>query len=222
MLLFEINSSHVVGYSFAEVIAMRIRIILFVVTATLVIGGALTRTVAQSGSRQPAVRKEQPTLAALAARLNVLEDKEEIHAAMMEYGRTLDNRDFAGFAALFSRDAEYGGARGALQKGPAAIRALLEMQLARNAAPQPGRDYHFFYNETIVVNGDTATALSKGAFYVTNEARKLETGSAVNYHDEFIREDGKWKFKKRVLGERPANAGAGAPPAATPPAAPAR
>ena len=137
---------------------------------------------------------------------------------MMEYGRTLDNRDFAGFAALFSRDAEYGGARGPLQKGPAAIRALLEMQLGRNAAPQPGRDYHFFYNETIDVNGDTATALSKGAFYTTSEARKLETGSAVNYHDEFIREDGKWKFKKRVLGERPANC-RGATPASTPPAA---
>jgi uncharacterized protein (TIGR02246 family) len=197
---------------------MRTHIILVVVSVTLVLSGALTRTAAQSGSRQPAAQNAQPTLATLAARLKVLEDKEEIHAVMMEYGRTLDNRDFAGFAALFSRDAEYGGARGALRKGPAAIRALLEMQLARNAAPQPGRDYHFFYNETIEVTGDTATALSKGAFYTTSEARKLETGSAVNYHDEFIREDGKWKFKKRVLGERPANAGA--TPASTPPPQP--
>jgi hypothetical protein len=199
---------------------MRVRTIIMVVTATLVVSAALTRAGAQRAqSEASAQKKGQPAPVSLEARLKALEDKEQIHAVMMEYGRTLDNRDFAGFAALFSREAEYGGARGALQKGPAAIRAYLEMQLARNAAPQPGRDYHFFYNETIEVNGDTATALSKGAFYVTNEARKLETGSAVNYHDEFIREDGKWKFKKRVLGERPADAGAGAPPAATPPAA---
>jgi hypothetical protein len=201
---------------------MRVRTIIMVVTATLVVSGALTRAGAQRAQSEASAQKGPSTPVSLEARLKALEDKEEIHAVMMEYGRTLDNRDFAGFAALFSREAEYGGARGALQKGPAAIRAYLEMQLARNAAPQPGRDYHFFYNETIQVNGDTATALSKGAFYVTNEARKLETGSAVNYHDEFIREDAKWKFKKRVLGERPANAGAGAPPAATPPAAPPR
>src|SRR4029079_7841509 len=101
----------------------------------------------QSGPRPAAAQDGQPTMASLVARLKVLEDKQEIHAVMMEYGRTLDNRDFAGFAALSSRDSEYGGARGPLQKGPAAIRAFLEMQLARNAAPQPGRDYHFFYNE---------------------------------------------------------------------------
>ena len=193
---------------------MRSRVILLVICAVVALSGAVGRVDAQR-PRPPA--QKDPTLASLEARLKALEDKEEIHAVMMNYGRTLDNRDFAGFAALFARDAEYGGARGPLQKGPAAIRAYLEMQLARNAAPQPGRDYHFFYNETIEVHGDTATALSKGAFYQTNDARKLETGAAVNYHDEFVREDGKWKFKKRVLGERPANADA---PQAAAPAAP--
>src|SRR5262245_21427899 len=119
---------------------MRSRAILLIVSAIVALSGALTVVVAQrqqSGTAASAANS-LPTIAQLAARLRVLEDKEEIHALMMEYGRTLDNRDFAGFAALFARDAEYGGARGALQKGPAAIRALLEMQLARNAAPQPG------------------------------------------------------------------------------------
>jgi uncharacterized protein (TIGR02246 family) len=190
---------------------MRSRVMLVLVGAAVALCGAPVDVLAQ---RSQAAAQKDPALATLEARLKALEDKEEIHALMMNYGRTLDSRDFAGFAALFARDAEYGGARGPLQKGPAAIRALLEMQLARNAAPQPGRDYHFFYNETIEVHGDTATALSKGAFYQTNEARKLETGAAVNYHDEFVREDGKWKFKKRVLGERPANADA--PQAAAP------
>ena len=56
------------------------------------------------------------------ARLKDLEDRQAIHELLINYGRTLDARDFAGFERLFARDAEYGGGRG-MAKGPAAIRA---------------------------------------------------------------------------------------------------
>jgi len=153
------------------------------------------------GSMPVAAQRAQTREGSVEARLRVLEDKQEIHALMMNYGRTLDARDFAGFEQLFARDAEYGSARSAPVKGPGAIRAYLEGQLKKNAAPEPGRDFHLFYNETIDVNGDRATALSKGAFYVRGESNKLETTAVVNYHDELIREDGRWKFKRRILGE---------------------
>src|SRR5207248_2942837 len=142
-----------------------------------------------------------PKPGSVEARLQAIEDRQDIHALLMNYGRTLDARDFAGFEQLFARDAEYGSARSPLVKGPAAIRTYLEGQLKKNAAPEPGRDFHLFYNETIEVSGDTATALSKGAFYVRGEGNKLETTAVVNYHDELIREDGRWKFKRRVLGD---------------------
>lgn len=136
------------------------------------------------------------------ARLQALEDKDAIHALLMNYGRTLDARDFAGFELLFARDSEYiAGGRSA--KGPAAIRALLESLLKMNAAPVSGRDFHLFYNETIEVNGNEATALSKGAFFVRGQDRNLQTNALVNYHDQLIREDGRWKFKRRQLGETP-------------------
>jgi SnoaL-like domain len=161
------------------------------------------------GSIQLAAQRPQTRQDSVEARLRVLEDKQEIHALLMEYGRTLDARDFAGFERLFARDSEYGGARNAPVKGPANIRVFLEGQLKKNAAPEPGRDFHLFYNETIDVNGDRATALSKGAFYVRGEGNKLETSAVVNYHDELVREDGRWKFKRRILGEaRPAGASA--------------
>lgn len=162
-----------------------------------------------TSSIQLAAQRPQLKQDGVEARLRVLEDKQEIHALMMEYGRTLDARDFAGFERLFARDAEYGGARNAPVKGPVNIRLYLEGQLKKNAAPEPGRDFHLFYNETIDLNGDHATALSKGAFYVRGEGNKLETTAVVNYHDEFVREDGRWKFKRRILGEaRPAAASA--------------
>jgi ketosteroid isomerase-like protein len=153
------------------------------------------------GSIHVAAQRPQTKEGSIEARLRVLDDKQEIHALLMDYGRTLDSRDFAGFERLFAKDAEYGSARNVPVKGPAAIRAYLEGQLKKNAAPEPGRDFHLFYNETLDVNGDHATALSKGAFYVRGEGNKLETSALVNYHDELVREDGRWKFKRRILGE---------------------
>jgi uncharacterized protein (TIGR02246 family) len=154
----------------------------------------------------------RPAAKSVDARLQTIEDKEAIHAVMMNYGRTLDARDFAGFAELFARDGEYvAGANSA--KGPAAIRELLEGLLKKNAAPVSGRDFHLFFNETIDVNGNQATALSKGGFFVRGADRQLGTTALVNYHDQFIREDGRWKFKRRQLGEaRPDAAAAPAPP----------
>ena len=166
----------------------------------VVIGGVAV------GTLQLAAQQPKAKAGSLEARLQVLEDKQEIHALLMEYGRTLDARDFAGFERLFAKDAEYGSARSEPVKGPENIRVLLEGQLKKNAAPQPGRDFHLFYNETIDVKGDHATALSKGAFYVRGEGNKLETSALVNYHDDLVREDGRWKFKRRILGERPATA----------------
>lgn len=145
---------------------------------------------------------------AVERRLQLLEDKEAIHALMMNYGRTLDSRDFAGFAQLFARDAEFVSGPGGPAKGPEAIRALLEGLLKQNAAPVPGRDFHLFFNETIEVTGDTATALSKGGFMVRSQNNRLEMSILANYHDQFVREDGRWKFKRRQIGDGPARAAA--------------
>jgi hypothetical protein len=158
---------------------------------------------------------QQPRAAAQTteARLKDLEDRQAIHELLINYGRTLDARDFAGFERLFARDAEYGGGRG-MTKGPAAIRASLEAALKVNAAPAPGRDWHFLFNETIDVHGDEATAVSMGAFFVRGDGNKLESNSIATYTDHLVREDGMWKFKRRELGSGPRlPAAAGASPA---------
>jgi SnoaL-like domain len=126
----------------------------------------------------------------------------------MTYGRTLDARDFVGFEQIWARESEFVGGPGGAAKGPAATRALLESLLKANAAPEPGRDFHLFSNETIDIQGDTATALSKGAFVVRGQNNRLETTILANYHDQFVREDGRWKFKRRQIGDSPAPAAA--------------
>jgi uncharacterized protein (TIGR02246 family) len=175
------------------------------VTVSVLAAGAFAGLTAQ---------QKRPAAQTTDARLKDLEDRQAIHELLMNYGRTLDARDFAGFERLFARDAEYGGGRGGMAKGPAAIRARLEAALKVNAAPAPGRDWHMFFNETIDVHGDEAAALSMGAFFTRGAGNKLESNSIAVYTDQIVREDGMWKFKRRELGAVP---GGGATPASAAP-----
>ncbi|MBN2317973.1 MAG: nuclear transport factor 2 family protein [Acidobacteria bacterium] len=133
-------------------------------------------------------------------RLRRLEDREEIRQLLIEYGRTLDRRNFEAFSKLFARNAEYtgGGGTGAV-KGPEAIGRFMEEIFRNNPTGLNYPNFHLFANTTIQVNGDEATALSKGAFVVRGSNDRPETVMLATYHDTLIREDGAWKFRRRVV-----------------------
>jgi uncharacterized protein (TIGR02246 family) len=134
------------------------------------------------------------------ARLRILEDREEIRQLMIDYGRTLDQRDFAGFAKLFARGAEYGGGGGnGRTKGPEAIAKLLEDIFRKNPTNVNTPNFHLFCNETIQVNSDQATAVSKGIFVAPGDDKKPDAVMLATYRDVFIRENGAWKFKQRIV-----------------------
>jgi uncharacterized protein (TIGR02246 family) len=147
-----------------------------------------------------AAQTAKPSSDALAARLQVLEDREAIRALLVSYARTLDERDFAGFEQLWAKDAEFVGGANNSAKGPAAIRDLLQGLLKVNAAPVPGRDWHLVMNQTIDVTGDTATGFSRGTWVVTDPEKKLQVSIIANYYDQFVREGGRWKFKRHQIG----------------------
>jgi uncharacterized protein (TIGR02246 family) len=141
----------------------------------------------------------------LAARVRALEDREAIRTLWAEYGRTLDARDFAAFSRLFSKDAEFVGGPGSPAKGPAAIGAFLEKAIGTNYPNSKGRNFHLYFNESIDLHGDEGTAVSKGGFVMTSsDNSKADFLLLATYRDQFIREDGRWKFKRReVSGEIP-------------------
>jgi len=139
---------------------------------------------------------------ALAARVQVLEDRDAIRALLVSYASTLDNRDFASFERLWAKDAEFVGG-GNSAKGPAAIRQLLQGLLEKNGAPVAGRDFHLVMNQTIDVTGDTATGFSRGTWVATNFEDRLQLSIIANYYDRFVREDGRWKFKRHQIGGAP-------------------
>lgn len=137
-----------------------------------------------------------------AARLQHLEDREQILELMTAYGATLDRRDFAAFGRLFAEDAEYGSGPGAA-RGRAAIQAQLERTISSNPSNLPAPNSHLFFNPSIRIDGDTATATasSLGA-YTAPDAASGSTRMVffVTYQDTFVRRDGHWLFQKRVIG----------------------
>jgi len=110
----------------------------------------------------PTVFAAQPVRSHAAAKdaaVRVLQDREAIRVLLRDYGRTLDARDFEGFAALFATDAEY--VSGATVRGPAAI--------------------------------------GQSLYVVTGERNTPELALMASYDDVLVREDGRWKFQKRVV-----------------------
>jgi len=163
------------------------------VTRRLVAGAALL--FAMSSLATFALAQGAKSRESADARLQRLADKEEITAVLLEYGRALDDRDFAAYSGLFAADGEWVGGFGSV-KGPANIKAFMEKNMG--TAGNTSNNYHLMSNFVIKVSGDTATAWSRWAFVQPQQSGGAVIAQAGRYDDTFVKENGAWKFKKRV------------------------
>ena len=135
------------------------------------------------------------------ARLQQLEDRDQIRDLLAEYIRCLDARDHPTYALLFARDGELTFAQGHAI-GPEAIRTLMEdgerrADPARTAAM--AGSVHLLTDLSIQLKGDEATAHSRWTLIVhAGESRPVVSASG-HYSDDLIRENGAWKFKRREI-----------------------
>jgi SnoaL-like domain len=132
----------------------------------------------------------------LTARIQRLEDIEEIRVLLLNYGRYLDAHDFAGYSHLFAKDGEWTGGFGSV-RGPAAIQAFMETNIP---GPNTGNTYHLLSNFVIEVHGDTATAWSRWAYITPNADKRPAMAQAGHYDDQLVRENRHWKFRRRIAG----------------------
>jgi uncharacterized protein (TIGR02246 family) len=130
----------------------------------------------------------------LAARIQRIEDTAAIERLLLEYGRALDARDFKAYSLLFAKEGVWSGGMGTVQ-GPAAIQAFMEKAIP---GPNAVHNYHLLSNFVIDVNGDTATAWSRWQFVVPGPNNTAVVAQSGRYDDTLVREDGRWKFKRRV------------------------
>ncbi|HEV2701928.1 MAG TPA: nuclear transport factor 2 family protein [Steroidobacteraceae bacterium] len=152
----------------------------------------------------PVVLPVRPALAATAGpesslleRLAARQDIEELFA---QYGASLDRRDFEAFGRLFTEDAVYGSGATPTH-GRAAIQAQLQQTITANPSHLPGPDFHLYFDASIHVDGDHATAHSMGAYLIPDE--KSPGGwrliFLVSYEDTLVRQNGHWLFSQRML-----------------------
>ncbi len=138
-------------------------------------------------------------------RASSLKDIEEIRTVLLNYGRFLDARDFGAYSRLFAKNGEWVGGFGTVQ-GPAAIQAFMEKNIA---GPNQGNTYHILSNFGIDVHGDTARVWSRWAFITPGTDGKPVIAQGGRYDDTLVRENGAWKFKRRVASNDIPNAGPG-------------
>ncbi len=174
-------------------------------TFPLIVATALFLIASQS-SAAPAGSTQKPARGkaeSVEARLQRLEDREAIRKVIMDYGRFLDGRDFLAFSRLFANNGgEWVGGMGSA-KGPAAIRKLMEDSIGIKSR---GTNFHLFTNESIQVDADHATALTKWIFVVQGPDKRPQLVYLGHYDDTFVREEGAWKFQRRIVsGDIPAD-----------------
>jgi hypothetical protein len=111
----------------------------------------------------------------------------------------LDTHDLVGYANLFARDGEWIGGFGRA-RGPKAILALMRKYLGtQRPDPRKVTGFHLMTNILIHLDGDRATAESKLVFMYRSKDDKPVPVMGGHYDDTLIREDGHWKFLRRVV-----------------------
>jgi hypothetical protein len=136
---------------------------------------------------------EEITQLGLAARLQRLEDREELRDLAARYCTTVDDRDLDQLVLLFASESVFGGARTVYARGRYEIKEFLSERLAAY-----GPTFHYPHTQVVEFMSD-------------DEARGLVTAHAehgldgqlaiagLRYHDVYAREDGAWRFRERML-----------------------
>lgn len=129
----------------------------------------------------------------LTARLQRLEDLEEIRQLFVDYGIALDAGDFDRYASLFAEEGE-------LLLGPVAKvkgRQAIADTMRKNLSAQVGESLHLITSPVITLDGDTATAVVMWTAIHRNEDDKPVISMIGKHHDKLVREHGRWRIAQR-------------------------
>jgi uncharacterized protein (TIGR02246 family) len=129
----------------------------------------------------------------LEQRVRRVEDVLEIQRLVNDYGRLLDQRDFAGFAELFAEDGE-------ILLGPvarAAGRAEVQRAMETALPGPPGENLHIIGTPMVDLDGDTATSECMWTVVQPDPDGTPVVSMLGRHRDDLVREDGRWRIRRR-------------------------
>lgn len=135
------------------------------------------------------------------AQRNETADRAAIHKLLIDYGATLDARDFDGFGRLFAKDGVYaGGGPGGEAKGGPAAAEMMRKIFAANTLGFRSPNFHIFFNEVVTFDGpDRAHATAMSLYMVPDDKNAPVPALMARYHDDLVREGSAWKFARRSV-----------------------
>lgn len=132
----------------------------------------------------------------LEARVRRMEDREAIRHIVGLYTLAMDDRDLELAGRIFARDAVLTYPGGSPRyEGRDAIVGFYRERLA-----PAGPSFHFTHDQFVEWNDsdpDRATGLVSCHAETSGGGRQII--SAIRYEDEYVREDGEWRFARRTL-----------------------
>lgn len=146
----------------------------------------------------------EDTVAALARRVDALEDELAIHRLIVRYGLAVDAGDADGAAAVFTEDGVYDVDVGRMD-GREAVRAMVRGP--RHQA-MVGHCAHQIGPAIVTLDGDRATATGYSRVYLETPAGTHVYRVSANRWD-LVKRDGAWSIAHRttrVLGHADATA----------------
>jgi len=124
----------------------------------------------------------------LARRIQRLEDRAELRELVDRYCLAIDDSDWDTLRELFAADAAMAG-----QTGPDRVVGLL-----RSIRSGYGRTIHTALTQTLAFTGDdhaSGIVPSRGELAIAGQTVLC----AMRYLDDYVREDGTWRFARRVI-----------------------
>jgi ketosteroid isomerase-like protein len=132
----------------------------------------------------------------LALRLRRLEDREQIRRLTQLYRRYLDALDLVAYGRLFAADGEWLGGTG-YGKSPAGITAMLAERLPARGPDGPSA-WHLVTEPEVELAGDRAAGVATWSWVGRGDGIPPALRLLGHYQDSYVREDGQWRFQRRI------------------------
>ena len=160
---------------------------LFFLLCGLLLGGAIGLTAGKTQQMSPQERHA----------LQVVQDELAIRKLLNAYATHLDGRQFRDWVALFTAEGRWAGGMGEFE-GHEELLDMLHSNLG--TAPLVGERYrslHLFSNPVIEIDGNSATASSRYAFYAAGEDGAPRPLLVGHYEDRLLKTTHGWRFVER-------------------------
>jgi 3-phenylpropionate/cinnamic acid dioxygenase small subunit len=131
----------------------------------------------------------------ISARVQAIEDRQEIADLLVRYARSVDDGDDVVLAACFTDDAEATFAGVHAGVGGTAITSFLRSTMGASARPA---STHNLANILVTLRGDEADATSNAVVYGVRGDPPQMRARGVRYDDLLVRTPHGWRIKRRT------------------------